>query len=139
MVHQQGIPDSSDTEDSDTSSPKNTTAEEKDQPILNPCAFESEAEYVPFRQLWTPTPTPTPTPLRPAERSPLHQEQAFHTADQSADLSVDQTKGQTITRQSLEGAEASRLADSLPVIEQLSIWCKHLEGTAKDSLKKHPA
>ncbi|KAI5192487.1 hypothetical protein NECID01_1954 [Nematocida sp. AWRm77] len=45
-------------------------------------------------------------------------------------------KALTITDYILESAEVSILADSLPSIEQLSIWCKPLEGTAKDSLKK---
>ncbi|KAI5191500.1 hypothetical protein NECID01_1494 [Nematocida sp. AWRm77] len=75
-IHQQGILDSSDIEDSNSSSPKNTTAEEKDQPIPYPCEFESETEYEQFRQLWD-----IDSPVPPAECNPLSQEQASHTAD----------------------------------------------------------
>ncbi|KAI5189043.1 hypothetical protein NECID01_0398 [Nematocida sp. AWRm77] len=45
-------------------------------------------------------------------------------------------KALTITEYILESEEVSILADSLPNIEQLSIWCKPLERTAMDSLKK---
>ncbi|KAI5145286.1 hypothetical protein NEPAR04_2395, partial [Nematocida parisii] len=47
-------------------------------------------------------------------------------------------KALTITHYNyiLESAEVSILADSLPNIEQLSIWCKPLERTTVESLKK---
>ncbi|KAI5192483.1 hypothetical protein NECID01_1950, partial [Nematocida sp. AWRm77] len=45
-------------------------------------------------------------------------------------------KALTITNYILGSAEVSILADSLPNIEQLSIWCKPLERTAVESLKK---
>ncbi|KAI5189729.1 hypothetical protein NECID01_0635 [Nematocida sp. AWRm77] len=70
-----------DTENNNTSSPKNTTAEEKNQPIPYPCEFESETEYEQFRQLWD-----IGSSAPPGECNPLHQEQASHTADLSKDL-----------------------------------------------------
>ncbi|KAI5191552.1 hypothetical protein NECID01_1502 [Nematocida sp. AWRm77] len=45
-------------------------------------------------------------------------------------------KALKITGYVLESAVVGRLVESFPTIEQLCLWCKILEGTAIDSLKK---
>ncbi|KAI5191351.1 hypothetical protein NECID01_1420 [Nematocida sp. AWRm77] len=78
-VYEQRILDSSHTENTNTSSSKNTMEEENVR--VASCEFESEVEFEQFRQLWD-----TNTPALSTECNPLHQEQASHIADLSKDM-----------------------------------------------------